>query len=153
MEGDRERERDREGVPAESGTPEAFAQLWADVMGILVSAAPAGGLPRAAPSPKPAGGGGDGGIVRRRRPPYPRQRGDGGCWGGMGATAGSCCLGGGGKKKQISPNLPVCVCGSWHGVLEQRAEGLGARLDLVLRRCKQQAWGENLYGKGLRGLS
>uniref|UniRef100_A0A8B9VHY5 SAM and SH3 domain-containing protein 1 n=1 Tax=Anas zonorhyncha TaxID=75864 RepID=A0A8B9VHY5_9AVES len=35
MEGDRERERDREGVPAESGTPEAFAQLWADVMGIL----------------------------------------------------------------------------------------------------------------------
>uniref|UniRef100_A0A8C3GEH7 SAM and SH3 domain-containing protein 1 n=1 Tax=Cairina moschata TaxID=8855 RepID=A0A8C3GEH7_CAIMO len=33
MEGDRER--DREGVPAESGTPEAFAQLWADVMGIL----------------------------------------------------------------------------------------------------------------------
>ncbi|XP_035394591.1 SAM and SH3 domain-containing protein 1-like isoform X8 [Cygnus atratus] len=35
MEGDRDRERDREGGPAESGTSEAFAQLWADVMGIL----------------------------------------------------------------------------------------------------------------------
>lgn len=109
MEGDRERERDREGVPAESGTPEAFAQLWADVMGILVSAAPAGGLPRAAPSPKPAGGGGDGGIVRRRRPPHPRQRGDGGCWGGMGATAGSCCLGGEAKKNKY-PQISPCAC-------------------------------------------
>lgn len=28
------------GGPAESGPSEAFAQLWADVMGILVSAAP-----------------------------------------------------------------------------------------------------------------